>query len=93
MGVFGRPTSDPPRTAREQIACSRSRCRNLNILPTLKPHPHACATNGQPTLLHNHARYDTKDEFIESGDSAKVMMEGKETRISRTFVHKATEKY
>jgi len=43
-------------------------------------------------LLHNYARCDFKNEVIESGDSAKVMMEGKETRISRTFVHKATEK-
>lgn len=36
--------------------------------------------------------YDFKNEVIESGNSSKVMMEGKETRVSRTSVRKLTEK-
>lgn len=46
------------RIAREQIACSRSRCGNLSTLLPVNPHPHTSANNGQPTLPHNHARYD-----------------------------------
>lgn len=53
----------PHRIAREQIACSRSRCGNLSTLPPMNP---LCpATNEPPTLLHNHARYNNLGQLTQ----------------------------
>lgn len=52
-----RPT--PHRIAHGQIACSRSRCGNLNTLHLSPVNIHSQTLAMQPTLKHNHARYDT----------------------------------
>jgi RHS repeat-associated protein len=56
----------PPRTAHEQIACSRSRCGNSSThsLPPVNPHP--LSFSRQPPLLHNHARYDAFGNLVHS---------------------------
>ena len=68
----------PHRIAREQIACSRSRCGNLSTLPPMNP---LCpATNEQPTLLHNHARYDGDGNRIQKSNG-KIYWYGAGTEI------------
>src|SRR5215470_404377 len=51
-----RPT--PHRIAREQVACSRSRCGNLNTLYLPPVNLHHQTLPAQPPFPHNHARYD-----------------------------------
>src|SRR5437879_49192 len=48
----------PPRIAHEQIACSRSRCGNSSTLHLAPVNSHSQTLSRQPTLQHNHARYD-----------------------------------
>src|SRR5438445_7860410 len=48
----------PHRIAHGQIACSRSRCGNLSTLHLAPVNSHSQTLSRQPTLQHNHARYD-----------------------------------
>ncbi len=62
----------PHRIAGEQIACSRSRCGNLSIIPHLFFHRefpapmnlHLSPRSGQPPFPHNHARYDAAGQRV-----------------------------
>ena len=73
----------PHRIAREQIACSRSRCGNLSILPPMNPH--GSDANEQPTLLHNHARYDAEGRIVSmNGGAATYEYDAEGNRVRKT---------
>ena len=55
----------PHRIAYGQIACSRSRCGNLTTLHFSPVTSHSQTLAGQPTLQHNHARYDAFGRMVE----------------------------
>lgn len=57
-----RPT--PHRIAHGQVACSRSRCGNLSTLPLSPVNIHSQTFGMQPTLEHNHARYDAENHLV-----------------------------
>jgi len=59
----------PHRIAYGQIACSRSRCGNLTTLHLSPVNPHSQTLSGQPTLEHNHARYDSFGKLTASTGS------------------------
>jgi RHS repeat-associated protein len=63
----------PHRIAHEQIACSRSRCGNLSTFHLSPVNSHSQTLSGQPTLQHNHARYDGDNLIEETNSSGAVM--------------------
>jgi RHS repeat-associated protein len=58
----------PHRIAHGQIACSRSRCGNLSTIHLSPVNIHSQILAMQPTLKHNHARYDAAGNVTQSPD-------------------------
>src|SRR5215470_2222269 len=68
---YKRPAHERPsphRIAREQVACSRSRCGNLNTLYLPPVNLHHQTLPAQPPFSHNHARYDSLSRLLTSNN-------------------------
>src|SRR5437016_2074010 len=64
----------PHRIAHGQIACSRSRCGNLTTLHLAPVNSHSQTLSRQPTLQHNHARYDLLGNMLTSTNGKGVTL-------------------
>src|SRR5436190_9928195 len=63
----------PHRIAHGQIACSRSRCGNLSTLHLAPVISHSQTLSRQPTLQHNHARYDTLGNLLTASQKGRPL--------------------
>jgi RHS repeat-associated protein len=83
----------PHRIAHGQIACSRSRCRNLSTIDLSSVNIHSKNFVMQPTPKHNHARYDAENRLtaVDGGSTATYVYNGSGQRVAKTTSAGITE--